>query len=411
MKYQRIDIATIDKVKFKLVVPTKKNKDKYPKYYLEYTANGKQYQSTKNIKTTYIEFERWAKSVKLDSAERHLHLIKLFQINVNAIVNSLDIVSDGEASAKRINIYSSALETINLFYTYQQNQHKLGELTGIANYSDRNKKLNAFFSSEYPNILIKELTAAVWNDFRTFLKKQNKANSTVNQYITYVKSWYNWVINYYEVPIINHTNKLKKLDVSQQEKKYKELATADISNFFNAVGSDVKWLRLELIARLVGENTIRPVQVRNIQAKNINLEDGTIQIHDKKGKKWRTIVVTDRVKVLIEHIYNSTKSRGGVVEPEDYLIGGFNAFKRGKPYTQNMVKDLLIEPFRQEFPKLKKVNIYDFKHTSITRASKGGNLLEVQKRAGHSKITTTQIYDRSASVSNPISIEELMLIE
>jgi len=411
MKYQRIDIATIDKVKFKLVVPTKKNKDKYPKYYLEYTANGKQYQSTKNIKTTYIEFERWAKSVKLDSAERHLHLIKLFQINVNAIVNSLDIVSDGEASAKRINIYSSVLETINLFYTYQQNQHKLGELTGIANYSDRNKKLNAFFSSEYPNILIKELTAAVWNDFRTFLKKQNKANSTVNQYITYVKSWYNWVINYYEVPIINHTNKLKKLDVSQQEKKYKELATADISNFFNAVGSDVKWLRLELIARLVGENTIRPVQVRNIQAKNINLEDGTIQIHDKKGKKWRTIVVTDRVKVLIEHIYNSTKSRGGVVEPEDYLIGGFNAFKRGKPYTQNMVKDLLIEPFRQEFPKLKKVNIYDFKHTSITRASKGGNLLEVQKRAGHSKITTTQIYDRSASVSNPISIEELMLIE
>lgn len=410
MKYQRIDIATIDKIKFKLVIPTRSNKDKYPKYYIEYTLNGKQFQFKKSIKAIYLEFQKWARSVKLENSEKNEQLAQIFQTSINVIINSLDIKVDGEVSNKRLSLYSGVLEAINIFFTYQQNQHKIGELTSIANYSDRNKKLNGFFSSEYPNILIRELTAAVWDDFRAYLKKQNKANSTVNQYITYVKSWYNWIINYHEIPVINHANKLKKLDISQQEKKYKELTTSEISSFFEAVASDEKWLRLELIARLVAENTIRPVQVRHIQAKDIDVKEGAIKIHDKKGKKWRTIKITDRVQALIKEIYNNTELRGFDVQSEDYLIGGFNSFKKGKPYTQNMVKDLLIEPFRNEFPELKTVNIYDFKHTSITRASKGGNLLEVQKRAGHSKITTTQIYDRSPSESNPISIEDLMLI-
>ena len=100
-----------------------------------------------------------------------------------------------------------------------------------------------------------------------------------------------------------------------------------------------------------------------------------------------------------------------IVEDDNYLIGGFNSFKQGKPYTQNMIKDRLIEPFRKVFPAFKKVNIYDFKHTSITKASKLGNLVEVQKRAGHSKVTTTQIYDRSEAKSKPISIEDIIAIK
>ncbi|RZL36091.1 MAG: site-specific integrase [Pedobacter sp.] len=411
MKYERIDLTTVSNISFKLIIPTRKNTDKYPKYYIEYTLNGRQFQVTKNVKKVFLAFDSWAKTNKLSKIERVDRLRELFMQNVNEVLNGLNIADDKGYAGKVTNLYSGVLESINEFLEYQKQQFAIGELSGIVNYSDRNKKLNAFFKTSYPDLIIKELNALVWDEFRNSLKKQGKANSTVNQYLTYVKSWYHWIINYHEVPVINHTNKLKKLDTSQQPKKYKDLPVPIIEDFFNAVKSDEKWLRLELIARLVGGNTVRPVQVRLIQSKHINLDAQIIDLFDKKSKKWRAIRVTDNVISLIKIIYQNSEKRGLEVHADDYLIGGYNAFKRGKPYTQNMIKDILVVPFRNAFPKLKDVNIYDFKHTSITKASKNGNLLEVQKRAGHSKITTTQIYDRSDSISGPITMEDLMLIK
>ncbi|WP_379093358.1 tyrosine-type recombinase/integrase [Pedobacter sp. UC225_65] len=411
MKYLRIDLATKNKISFKLIVPTKKNIDKYPKYYIEYTYNAKQYQVTKNIKKLYLHFEDWAKKMKIDKADRHAKLVELFSVNVNDIMNTLDVNTEDDKSKVIIGMYSGVLKAINAFLNYQKGQHSIGELAGMTNYLDRNRKLNSFFVSHHHDILIKELTATVWDEFRVFLKNQNKANSTINQYITYVKSWYNWLIKYHDIPIMNHANKLKKLDTNQQEKKYKNLDGLVVQKFFNAVASSDKWLRLDLISRLVAENTIRPIQVRNIRSKDINLVNSRIEVFDKKGKKWRTIIITKKVKELIETIYANTEKRNIVVEEDDYLIGGYNSFKKGKPYTQNMIKDILITPFRNEFPELKSINIYDFKHTSITKSSKRGNLREVQRRAGHSKITTTQGYDLSEAVSEPISVEELIAIK
>lgn len=410
MKYHRFDLTTIDKISFKLIVPTKKNKDKYPKYYIEYTYNGKQFQIAKNVKKIYLQFDELCRLKKVDKTDRSKKLVELFLINVNAIINALDISLDDANSTKKINLYSGVLESFNAFFSYQQNQYNIGELAGLSNYSDRNKKINDFFNANYNNIIIKELNAVVWDDFRGFLKRQTKANSSINQYITYVKSWYNWLINYHEVPTINHANKLKKLDTSKQIKKYKDLDNNLVADFFAMVATSDKWLRLELIARLIGENTIRPVQVRCIQAKHIDLDENSIKVYDKKSKRWRTIIFTPRVKTLIEKIYANTSDRQLTIEADDYLIGGFNSFKRGRPYSQNMMKDMIIIPFRKEFEQFKSVNVYDFKHTSITKASKLGNLLEVQKRAGHSKITTTQIYDRSEAISSPISIEEIISI-
>ncbi|RZJ81224.1 MAG: site-specific integrase, partial [Flavobacterium sp.] len=377
---------------------------------IEYTYNGKQFQIAKNVKKIYLQFDEWSRINKVEKNERSKKLVELFLINVNAIMNALDILPDDPYLTKKINLYSGVLESFNAFFSYQQNQYTIGELAGLSNYTDRNKKLNDFFNGNYNNILIKELNAVVWDDFRGFLKRLNIANSSINQYITYVKSWYNWLVNYHEVPTINHANKLKKLDTSKQIKKYKDLDSHVVAEFFETVATSDKWLRLELITRLIGENTVRPVQVRNIQAKHIDLSGNSIKLYDKKSKRWRTIIFTPRVKTLIERIYANTIVRQLTVEADDYLIGGFNCFKRGRPYSQNMMKDMIIIPFRKEFEQFKSVNVYDFKHTSITKASKLGNLLEVQKRAGHSKITTTQIYDRSEAVSNPISIEELISI-
>lgn len=411
-RYERINLPAKEGVHFKLVVPTKINKDKYPKYYIEYTFNSKQYQFKRDIKPVYLRFLLLAKNNKWTSKrDRQEKLARLYDTTTSGIISTLNITPSSENSNVKLTQYSNVLEAINAFYKYQKNQYLIGQLAGISNYTDRNKKLNVFFEKEYHEMLIKELTAFVWDNFRTQLRVDGKINSTINQYLTYVKSWYNWIINYHEIPIIDHTNKLKKLDTSQQIKKYQELSNEVVAKYVEAVCSNDKWLRLELIIRLVGENTIRPIQVRQIQAKHINRETRAIVVYDKKSKRWRTIIVSEKVMILINKIFENTEMRNFVVDADDYLVGGFNAFKKGKPYSQNMIKDVLIEPFRKEFPDLKDVNIYDFKHTSITKASKRGNLLEVQKRAGHGKITTTQIYDRSEAISAAIPIEDLMLIK
>jgi hypothetical protein len=48
----------------------------------------------------------------------------------------------------------------------------------------------------------------------------------------------------------------------------------------------------------------------------------------------------------------------------------------------------------------------NFKHTSITKAFQVHGVYEIQKRAGHSKVSTTVVYDRSQLISRPIGVEE-----
>lgn len=392
-KYQRIQIAIVDDVKFILVVPSSTNDDKYPLYFIEYFADGKQAKHKEGVKQLYLSWDG-----KKD----------LRTVYNDKIAKLVDGITKASGVGKfKITLYSGVLEVVSSFMKYHTQRYQLGEIKDIYNYRERDKKLTGFINKEYKEITLSDLTADVWVNYRSYLDKLGLGHSTINLQMVYVTQLYIWLNEIHELPVANHAKKLKKLDISKQEPKYNEISPELFDQFFEVVAKDDRYLRLHLMTRLVAENTLRPVQIRELKLKDIDLQKGQIGIYDAKGKKGRIIVISDTTKSLIEKILENTVKANRILSKDDYIIGLSNQTQQNKPFTQSMFRDRIVMPFKEEFPQFESILIYDFKHTSITRAFQVHSLYEIQKRAGHSKVTTTAIYDRSQLISHPISIEEL----
>lgn len=405
--YDKYQLGIYSGIKITLNIPNRhyKKADKENKYFLESYYLQKQKQYKESVRDMYNDYISSLRGAKITAAAKLDGLSELYSLKIKDIVSQFNVTSTTEL---KINMNAIVLDVINRYFEYQLKQHQIGELAGVANYRDRNKKLNIFFGSDTKKYLIlKQLNKEVWEDFRIYLLGTGLLKSSVNQYLTYVKSFYNWMIIDKEVAIVNHPQQLKKLDESQQIPKYKELSSDLIHDFFNVLDANPKYIRLHILSLLVLENTVRPIQVRELQHKYINLEANELLVYDKKGKKWRTIIITDRAKQLIQVIYDNTISAGVTVTDDMYLLGGFNRFKSGLPMSDKGMRQDQITKFREEYSQFNMVRIYEMKYTAITKTSKT-DLATAQKRAGHRKITTTQIYDKSESISVAVSLQDLV---
>jgi integrase len=393
-KYQRIQLAFRNDVNFILVVPSNENDDKYPLHFIEYFVYGKQVKHKEGVKQLFLS---WNKKDKLEN---------VFEDKLVRIVDSIQKNGTTETSTK-ITIFTSFKEAANLFYKYHRQRFELREIKDIYNYTERNKKLSGFIVKQYNDSLLSDLTANVWLNYRSYLNSLGLGHSTINLQMIYVTQFYIWLQEIHEVAIPNHAKKLKKLDISKQVPKFNEIDNNLFKEFFEVVAKDDRYLRLHLMTRLVAENTLRPIQVRTLRVQDVDLAKSQINIHDDKGKKARIIIISDDTKALIQKILDNTLADKRIPAKEDYIIGYRNQTKQLKPYTASMFRDSILLPFKEEFSQFENILVYDFKHTSITKAFQVHSLYEVQKRAGHAKSTTTAIYDRSQLISKPISVEEL----
>jgi integrase len=404
MKSIRTELAIVNGIRFILVTPHNSNTDKYPLYCIEYFYNGKQSKVKEGVKTIYNKYLEQVKEFK--SVNKKLLLLRnLFEFKINELIKPISVKESSSHST--ITIQTKVIEALNKFFKYHTKRHEIGEIKDIYNYTERDKKVTMFVNKHFPHLLLSDLNTTVWIDYRSYLKKWGLGNSTINLQMVYVKGFYIWLSQIMELPINNHASKLKKLDITQQQPKFNEIKQSLFIEFFEVVKSSERYLRLHLMARLVAENTLRPIQVLNIKVKQVDLTDKTITVFDAKGKKWRKIIISEVVTELIQKIYENTLKVDRLIESEDYIIGFYNQTKQRKIFTQTMFRERILLPFKEEYPQFSHILIYDFKHTSITKALKVNSVYEVQKRAGHSKVTTTQIYDRSDNISNPITVEEL----
>ncbi|MGM9478655.1 tyrosine-type recombinase/integrase [Pedobacter sp. GSP4] len=406
MKYSRIELAIENGTRFLLVTPTDSNQDKYPQYFIEYFANGKQTKHKEGVKRIYTDCiigESAAKNAKIEK------LRVAFKDKLTLLVGQIDSEKP-KSTIERLTLNTHVLAAFKAFFNYHQLRHQMGEIKDIYNYTERNKKVTGFVESHCPKATLNDLNANLWVGYRSYLSGLGLGNSTINLQMVYVKGFYIWLYEINELPIHNHAMKLKRLDISRQEPKYHQINNDTFIDFFETVSKDDRYLRLHLVTRLVAENTLRPIQVRNIQVQDLDLGKNAIGVYDSKGKKKRTIIISEKSKQLIEKILNNTAQAGKAINGADYIIGQFNQTKSGRPYSQSMFRERIEIPFKEEFPQFRNVLVYDFKHTSISKAVTVNSLYDVQKRAGHAKVTTTQIYDRSDSVSSAITVEQLSQI-
>ncbi len=400
--YEHYDLGIYQGIAFKLIIPSRFNKEKYPNYFVQYDGSEKYYTG---IKTQYSEF------IGLEKEHQTLeYLIELYLPIIQGEI--LPLVNNKVKINSNIRLTTLVTEAIDGFFSQQVKLFEIGELVDISDYRDRNKKLKDYFEG-YLNDKLKlaDLNKETWLEFRYYLLKNYKikSNSTVNQYITYVKSFYNWLQNDKEVIIGNHVLKLKRLDTSKQKSKYDFIDHGLVNEFFDTLRSDDRWLRLNIVSLLVFENAKRPVQAYRLQARDIQLDNRTLFLSPKSRNKSKEVtVISGELTELIQKVYDNTLSKGQSINPDDYLLGGGNCFKRGgKEISQGDIRDLQIVPFRKEYPKFKDLLIYSLKHTTITSVAQY-DLGLAQRMANHSNQATTEIYDRKRKSSTAIPRKKLI---
>lgn len=399
--YVHYDLGIYKGQSFKLVIPSKFNKEKYPNYCIQYNGSKRHYVGVKDLYYRFIALEKVHQTTE--------SLIKLFlpiiEEAIFPLINQVAIINEG------LRLTSLVTVAINRYFREQIRLAEIGELVDITDYRDRNKKLNDYFINHLGDKLkLTDLTKDVWSEFRFYLlaNYKIKSNSTVNQYIVYVKSFYNWLQNDQELSIINHAMKLKRLDTSKQKVKYDFIAHDLVNEYLDTLKSDDKWLRLNIISLLVYENAKRPVQAYRLQSKDIDLENGVLYLTAKSRTKGKEATfISEELKGLIRKIYDNTIASGQQIEPDDYLLGGRNRFKKGgKEISQGDIRDTQIVKFRKLYPKFKDILIYSLKHTTITTVAQR-DLGLAQRMANHSNQSTTEIYNRGKRSSQAIPRQRL----
>ncbi|TKB96532.1 tyrosine-type recombinase/integrase [Pedobacter cryotolerans] len=401
--YQRIDLGIYSGINFLLVVPSKWNKSLYPLHYLEY-YNGKQVKYYTEVKSLYQQYLPTLTRPNVTEQEKITELQRLYSYDIGKIISSLDLKASDD-----INLNTLMNAAVDIFFQYQESQYAKGELNNISNYKDRTAKLKDFFRLDNnKHLMLRDLTSDIWEAFRNYLLGTKKLKkSTVNQYMTYVSQFYNFLI-FKEIAIFNHSLKLKKLDASKQEKKFKEIKDDVLKSFFQTLEANkFKYTRIYLSALLIYEQTIRPIQLCSIKVSQLDLTNNLIKdIYSAKNKSYRSIIISPKVKELIEIVLKNTSDSGIDIEPQDYLIGGRDRLKKGIPYTPKDVRRV-FDVFKREFPQFKEVLIYDFKKTSITNQFNDATIAPdlIRQRANHSKMETTQIYNQKKDVTAPFILQ------
>lgn len=395
-----------------LSIPTASAKEQ--KYYLEY-LDGKpiKYYSKGNIKLKAIKFFEQIKHDNLSEATLLVFLFEVFEDDINFLISRIGI----SQQIIDVNLRTKVEEALKMFFSHKELQKQDGTVNRISLYGYKHhhiKLLKYFQLKQFSSFGLNDLNSIIWLQYRVdmlkntygFNKKQLK-NSSINQHFQYIHQFYSWLIDYNDLPIKNHLNKLKKLNESQQDKRFKVIDDDLLNEFYRILETHEKYYftRLYLSALFLYENNIRLSEQVLIKVSDINIDENKVRIVNNKNHSSRTVIISDKTKELIEIIKANTERAGIEVMDEMFLIGGHNIFKSGIPHGQKEL-GVVMRRFRKKYPQFAGRTLYEHKHTSITHQFNNGiDSYKIKERANHSSIKTTEIYLQSNKLVHPFVLK------
>lgn len=223
------------------------------------------------------------------------------------------------------------------------------------------------------------------NDVRVFLFNYQKAkgitNRTLDQYQTYIKSFFSWCVNegYLEKDI---TRKLKPIKYEKKEKK--SLTQFELEVLRNVCTT----ARDKAVVEFIYSTGCRVSEMCNVKLSDINWHNNSVQLFGK-GSKYRISYLNAKAIYYLKEYLEVRKG------DSEYLFVG-----ERKPYGQ-MDKDAIDKRFRELSKKAnigRKIHPHLLRHTTASQALKNGMAVtDIQKLLGHENIGTTMIYAKTSN--------------
>lgn len=214
-------------------------------------------------------------------------------------------------------------------------------------------------------------------------EKRNLSNKMANQYILLFNMFFNH-LKKRKILLINPFENITYYKTSSTPAKYFQLPTLQIVKEAFLEHDPQMWT----IAQFEFYCMIRPIELRKLQIKNIDMFEATITIpaNIAKNGKQRTVIIP-------EPFYLYLKEKINIMQyPDHYFI----ISKKYEPDTEPVGKNYMWNHFnaiRKKINLPRDYKLYSFKHTGNVMAARSGiGLKELQMQNGHHSLDQLNVY-------------------
>lgn len=229
--------------------------------------------------------------------------------------------------------------------------------------------------------------------FREELKASGHKPTTVQNYITATKLFFQWTEQEGIYPNISNHLKGAKLD---RDHKKDYLTSRQVKEILGTVDrSGLRGLRDYAILSLMVTGGLRTIEVVRADIGDLrNAGESTVLYIQGKGRDEKTdyIKITPQVEKAIRAYL---KARGRAEETEPLFVSTSNN-NRGQRITTRSVSGLVKEHMKKAGYDSSRLTAHSLRHTAVTLSLLAGKeITEVQQFARHANIATTMIYNHA----------------
>ncbi len=291
-----------------------------------------------------------------------------------------------EASKRKIDISDFMTDFIGQFISAQTQKAYLNDLKSFFNFM---KSGNVFIT--HPN----QIQGHHFQFYRDQLIAQEYSSATINRKLVAIRSFIKWamaskLIDYNPLDVV-------KLPKVQTETPTVAFDDEEVVRMINSTDLSTKKGNMNRVAMiLLFALGLRRSELVNIRVKDIYKERGHNVLKIKgKGDKERHLPLSESIIDEIHNYISALRKFNIELELEDFLLQSTKKGKNTKPMDGSTVYRI-IEKYAKINGITKKVSPHSCRATAIS------HLLDTQKTpirdvaifAGHSKITTTERYDK-----------------
>ena len=229
--------------------------------------------------------------------------------------------------------------------------------------------------------------------FREELKASGHKPTTVQNYITATRLFFQWTAQEGLYPNIAEHLKGAKLD---REHKKDYLTSAQVKEILSGVErADLQGLRDYAILTLMITGGLRTIEVVRADIGDLRTAgNSTVLFVQGKGHEEKTdfVKISPQVEKAIR-AYLKARGQAGDAEP---LFTSLSHNSRGKRLTTRSISGMVKDRMKAAGYDSSRLTAHSLRHTAVTLSLLAGkDLTEVQQFARHANIATTMIYNHA----------------
>lgn len=234
------------------------------------------------------------------------------------------------------------------------------------------------------NEIKKDILKLNSNDIENFISKLNLESSSISNYLSAYKTFYNYYIKIGKISI----NPIDKVDSPKLVKHLPTYLTVEeVDKLLNIDMKDAFSARNKSLLELLYATGLRISELTNLEFKNIDLNECIVRIMGK-GSKERIVPINDLAIKYLKIYVKDYRHKLVKTEQNNYVYLNNHGKKMTRQGIFKMIKKRTMETGIK-----KDVSPHTLRHSIATHMlENGADLRIIQEFLGHESIGTTQIY-------------------